>query len=45
MAGIAGFKCQIFQDPLALQKFVTTTVTTVYAIVYDMSGKYVLFYA
>ncbi len=45
MAGIAGFKVQLFQNPGDLAKFVATSVTTVYAIVYDTNSVYVLFYA
>lgn len=42
---IAGFKHKIFDDPVALAKFVTTAaVTTVVSIVSDSSGKYILFY-
>jgi hypothetical protein len=42
---IAGFKVQIFDDPVALKEFVRTgAVTTVAAIVCDNNGKYVLFY-
>jgi hypothetical protein len=44
MAFITGAKCQIFQDPNALTKFITTNVTTVIAIVFNNSGNYVLFY-
>lgn len=42
---IAGFKCKIFDDPVKLTAFVVASVTTVYSIVCDASGKYVLFYA
>lgn len=42
---IAGFKYKTFDDPQSLAAFVVASVTTVYAIVYDNSGKYNLFYA
>jgi hypothetical protein len=42
---IAAFKVAIFDDPVALQKFVSTgAVTTVTAIVCDNNGKYILYY-
>jgi len=44
MAFITGAKCQIFIDPNALTKFLTTNVTTVIAIVATNSGQLILFY-
>lgn len=45
MAFITGFKTQMFDTPQDLQAFVVASVTTIYGIVYDGNGKYVLFYA
>lgn len=45
MAFITGFKVKVFQDPNALKTFVVSAVTTIYAIVSDNNGAYVLFYA
>lgn len=45
MPFITGFKVKIFDSPIALQAFVVASVTTIYSIVTDNSGKYVLFYS
>lgn len=42
---IAGFKCRIFDNPQDLVTFAAVNATTIYEIVVDNSGKYVLFYA
>jgi hypothetical protein len=42
---IAGFKSAFFDSAQDLSKFVQASVTTVYSIVYNQDGKYVLFYA
>lgn len=44
MAGIAGAKCRIFNNPVELAAFLAASVTTVISIVSDNSGKYILFY-
>lgn len=45
MAFITGFKVKIFDNPNDLAAFVVAAVTTIYSIVTDNSGKYVIFYA
>lgn len=42
---IPGFKAMIFDGPSALAAFCVVNVTTIYSIIYDQNGKYVLFYA
>lgn len=42
---IPSFQAKIFDGPSQLVAFVQTNVTTVYEIIYDQNGKYVLFYA
>lgn len=44
MAGIVGFSVKFFSNPKDLAAFVAASVTTLYSIVYDNSGQYVLFY-
>ena len=43
MAFIA-LKYKIFATPSELATFATGAVTTIYSIVYDNSGKYIIFY-
>ncbi len=45
MAFITGFKTRIFDNPNDLAAFVVANVTTIYGIVTDNSGKFVLFWA
>lgn len=45
MAFITGFLTKMFETPQELQAFVVTNVTTIYGIVFDNNGKYILFYA
>ncbi len=42
---IAGFKMKMFSTAAELATFAAASATTVYGIVYDMNGQYVLFYA
>lgn len=42
---IAGFKHRIFNTAGELAAFAAASATTIYGIVYDDNGKYILFYA
>ncbi len=42
---IAGFKQKMFSSAAELAAFAAASATTVYGIVYDNNGQYILFYA